>query len=86
MNYKILIVGLVLLSGCVEEKPAKNPKYCEKDSDCTIEYGVNFQGNCDAGCFNERYIEERCRDMLWEPFSPEFECACIANQCAMVRL
>lgn len=80
----IVIIGLVMISGCVENKISKE-KYCEKNNDCSIEYGVKFKGNCDAGCFNKKYVREWCSSMKWEAFSPQMTCECINNQCDMVR-
>ena len=90
----LLLIFCLILTACTFrenkddnlnlEKYYSDPYYCEKDSDCEITYGVLYNDECRAGCFNIDLISDRCHDVVWEPFSPDTNCNCIDNKCEVI--
>ena len=68
-----------------DENNINNPYYCEKDSDCKINYNIPYNDKCLAGCFNQfvKKDEEsnKCHNLVWESFSPNYQCQCEDNKC-----
>jgi len=62
------------------EKDANDLKYCESDNDCEVIYGVKYNEECTADCFNSAVKNDpECSSVAWTVIVND--CACINHQC-----
>jgi len=84
------LAAALIIFGCVGSmKPTDAElKSCAGDSDCSVEYGVWYNGSCVRGCFNSEksangLVREQCRGTMYDYYPAGTGCTCTEGVCVL---